>query len=71
VFVPVKPRIFLSFDLAMGLHKLSQTSFATTHYEAKKTKANCRKFFDKNENFLAFGLKNLLREEAGMIKFVA
>ena len=61
----------LSFDLAMGLHELSQTSYTATHEEAKKTKDNCRKFFDKNESFLALGLKNLLREEAGMIKFCA
>lgn len=61
----------LSFDLAMGLHELSQTSYTATHYEAMKIKDNCRKFFDKNESFLALGLKNLLREEAGMIKFCA
>ena len=61
----------LSFDLAMGLQELSQKSYTTAHEEAKKTKDACRKLFDNNEKFLALGLKNLLRDEAGMIKFCA
>jgi|WetSurSiteA1Bulk_404760.scaffolds.fasta_scaffold00039_27 hypothetical protein len=59
----------ISLDVASGLHKLSQKPYSVDHDEAKKTKDTCRKFFDNNEKFLALGLKNLLREEAGMIKF--
>lgn len=61
----------LSADLAIGLNKLNEKSYTTANEEAKKTKDSCRKFFDNNEKFLALGLKNLVREEAGMIKFCA
>ncbi|CAG1020913.1 hypothetical protein DOJK_00651 [Patescibacteria group bacterium] len=61
----------ITLKLADGLHKLNERNYATDNDDAQKIEERYRKTLPKEERFLALGLKALVRESSGMIKFCA
>lgn len=65
-----KSEVFIvSLNLAAGLDKLYQYSHSADNDEAKRIEDDYKKTLHRDGKFLAFGLKGLLRREAGVIKF--
>jgi hypothetical protein len=60
----------LTLEFVHKLKSLSEQQFSADHDEAVKIEDTYKKGLHKEANFQALGLRNLIRREAGIIKFV-
>ena len=60
----------LTLEFAHKLESLSMHQFSTDHEEAVKIEDTYKKGLHKEPLFLALGLRNLIRRDAGVFKFV-
>lgn len=66
-----KTEVFkLTLELAHKLKSLSEHEFSADNDEAVKTEDTYKKGLHKDAKFQALGLRNLVRREAGIIRFV-
>lgn len=61
--------LLISLNLAAGLHKLNSKHYSTDNDEAKQIEDLYKKSLHQDEQFLALGLKTLLRRHAGVFEF--